>query len=518
MPNLLSFTILFPLIGALAVAGTPASSRVLIRMIALIATGLSLACGVAVFLSFDSAVAGYQFKQSLTWVEALGIQYKVGVDGINVGLILMGTIVAFAATAMSYLIVDRVKEFYLLLLVMIGGIVGAFASLDIFFFFFFHELALIPTFIMIGVWGRGENKNYATFNITLYLSAGALITLLGLVALYLTGNPRTFDIEELTRQFAQSAMPLERQNLIFPLLLFGFGILVSLWPFHTWAPLGYGAAPTATAMLHAGVLKKFGLYGLLRIALPLMPQAAQSWMQVIAYLCLGNIIYNGFVAMRQRDLNQLIGNSSVAHMGFIFLGLASLSLVGVTGAVMIMVAHGLLAALSFGISGFFYKEAGTLDMDKMGGFLQRMPFVGSAFLIAAMAGCGLPGFANFVGEAMTLFAAYQTLPWITSFAVWGGLVIAAIYMLRAVRDILHGPLPAEFDKVSDALGWWRKLPFALLFVTLLVFGIWPRTLTEKIQPAAQRIVELANSGRAVPVPQRQAVAQVETELSLSRMP
>ncbi|HEX7863195.1 MAG TPA: NADH-quinone oxidoreductase subunit M [Verrucomicrobiae bacterium] len=516
MPNLLSFTILFPLIGALAVAGTPASYRFLIRIIAIVTTALSLACGIAVFASFDPNVAGYQFKEALTWVEAIGIQYKVGVDGINVGLVLMGTIVAFAATAMSYLVVERVKEFYLLLLVMIGGILGAFASLDIFFFFFFHELALIPTFIMIGVWGRGANKNYATFNITLYLSAGALITLLGLVALYLTGNPRTFDIEELTRQFSQNAMPLARQQLIFPLLLFGFGILVSLWPFHTWAPLGYGAAPTPTAMLHAGVLKKFGLYGLLRIALPLMPQASQSWVQVIAYLCLGNIIYNGFVAMRQRDLNQLIGNSSVAHMGFIFLGLASLSLVGVTGAVMIMVAHGLLAALSFAISGYFYKEAGTLDMDKMGGFLQRMPFVGSAFLIAAMAGCGLPGFANFVGEAMTLFAAYQSLPLITSFAVWGGLVIAAIYMLRAVRDILHGPLPAEFDRMSDALGWWRKLPFALLFLALLFFGVWPRTLTEKIQPAAQRILEMATAKQPAPTSTAATVAQISSTAPLER--
>jgi NADH-quinone oxidoreductase subunit M len=518
MPNLLSFTILFPLIGALAVAGTPATNRGLIRMIALITTGLSLACGIGVFVGFDAAAVGYQFKQSLTWVEALGIQYKVGVDGINVGLILMGSIVAFAATAMSYLIVDRIKEFYLLLLVMIAGILGAFASLDIFFFFFFHELALIPTFIMIGVWGRGENKNYATFNITLYLSAGALIALIGLVALYLTGNPRTFDIEELTRQFSQNAMPLARQQLIFPLLLFGFGILVSLWPFHTWAPLGYGAAPTATAMLHAGVLKKFGLYGLLRIALPLMPQAAQSWVSVIAYLCLGNIIYNGFVAMRQRDLNQLIGNSSVAHMGFIFLGIASLSLVGVTGAVMIMVAHGLLAALSFAISGYFYKEAGTLDMDKMGGFLHRMPFVGSAFLIVAMAGCGLPGFANFVGEAMTLFAAYKSLPLIASFAVWGGLVIAAIYMLRAVRDVLHGPLPVGMESVSDAQGWPRKLPFALLFLTLLFFGIWPRALTEKIQPAAQRIVELATAGRPAPVTPGRTVAQASAATPLVSTP
>lgn len=508
MPNALSLTILFPLLGALAVACTPANYRFLIRLLALASSGLSLVCGAIVFLSFDAALAGYQFKESFSWVASLGIQYKVGVDGINVGLILMGSIVAFASTCMSYLIVDRVKEFYLLLLVMIGGILGAFASLDLFFFFFFHELALIPTFIMIGVWGRGENKNYATFNITLYLSAGALITLIGLTALYLTGNPRTFDIEELTRQFSQTAMPLGTQRLIFPLLLLGFGILVSLWPFHTWAPLGYGAAPTATAMLHAGVLKKFGLYGLLRIALPLMPQAAQSWVVVISYLCLGNIIYNGFVAMRQRDLNQLIGNSSVAHMGFIFLGLASLSLVGITGAVMIMVAHGFLAALSFAISGYFHKEAGTLDMDKMGGFLQRMPFVGSAFLIAVMAGCGLPGFANFVGEAMTLFAAYQTMPLITSIAVWGGLVIAAIYMLRAAREILHGPLPEDMARISDATGWWRKLPFALLFIALLFFGVWPRALTEKIQPAAQQIVNLLKSGDAPPAGLPPSVAQV----------
>jgi NADH-quinone oxidoreductase subunit M len=509
MPNALSLTILFPLLGALGIAFTPANYRFLIRLIALAATGLALICGLVVFLSFDPALVGYQFKQAVSWVEALGIQYKVGVDGINVGLIFMGTIVAFAATCMSYLITERVKEFYLLLLVMVSGILGAFASLDLFFFFFFHELALIPTFIMIGVWGRGENKNYATFNITLYLSAGALITLIGLTALYLSGNPRTFDVEQLTAQFQQNPMALGTQSLIFPFLLFGFGILVSLWPFHTWAPLGYGAAPTPAAMLHAGVLKKFGLYGLLRIALPLMPQAAQSWTHVIAHLCLGNIVYNGFVAMRQRDFNLLIGNSSVAHMGFVFLGLASLNLVGITGAVVIMVAHGLLAALSFAISGHFYKQAGTLDMDQMGGFLQRMPFVGSAFVVAAMAGCGLPGFANFIGEAMTLFGAYQQMSLIVSFAVWGGLVIGAVYMLRAVRDILHGPIgsAAELPALSDAQGWWRKLPFALLFVTLFAFGVWPRTLTEKIQPSAERIVAMATAKAAPTAPVK--VAQTE---------
>jgi NADH-quinone oxidoreductase subunit M len=496
MPNALSLSIFLPLLGALAVALTPATYRFLIRVIALVSTGLSLLCGLWVFLRFDASLGGYQFKQAVSWVDALGIQYKVGVDGINVGIILMGVIVAFAATCVSYTITERVKEFYLLLLVMIGGIIGAFASLDLFFFFAFHELALIPTFIMIGVWGRGENRNYATFNITLYLTLGALITLLGLTALYLSGNPRTFDLEQLTAQFQQNPLPATAQQFIFPFLLFGFGILVSLWPFHTWAPLGYGAAPTATAMLHAGVLKKFGLYGLLRIALPLLPQAWQLWVNVIIVLCLGNILYNGFVAMRQRDLNQLIGNSSVAHMGFVFLGLASLTLVGVTGAVLIMVAHGLLAALSFAISGYLDKEAGTLDMDKMGGFLAKMPFVGSAFLMAAMAGCGLPGFANFAGEALTLFGAYSRFPLAVSLAVWGGLIIAAVYMLRAVRAILHGPLPEDMARVKDAQGWWRKLPFALLFSALLIFGIWPRALTDKIQPPARRIVEMAT--RTVP--------------------
>jgi NADH-quinone oxidoreductase subunit M len=243
-----------------------------------------------------------------------------------------------------------------------------------------------------------------------------------------------------------------------------------------------------------------------------MPEAAQSWVHVIGFLCLGNIVYNGFVAMRQRDLNQLIGNSSVAHMGFVFLGLASLSILGVTGAVMIMIAHGLLAALSFAISGYLARETGTLDMDKMGGLLQKMPFIGSAFLVAAMAGCGLPGFANFVGEAMTLFAAYKSLSIVTSIAVWGGLVIAAIYMLRAVRSVLHGPLPPELERVSDAQGWWRKLPFALLFGALLLFGSWPRALTEKIQPSAERIV--SSIWRQPSVPGTAASSQSPQNISM----
>jgi NADH-quinone oxidoreductase subunit M len=332
---MLTSIILIPFLTALVLLCIPGRYRFLVRILAILATFLTLVLALKMFIGFEGAPAGeggYKYLQRIPWVEALRINYLVGVDGINVGLILMGALVAFASVCVSWEIQSREKEFYVLLMIMIGGVLGAFASLDLFFFYAFHELALVPTFIMIGIWGRGPDKNYATFNITLYLSAGALIALFGLIALYLQvpAANRTSNIIELTQYFAGKPMAVGAQSFIFPLLLFGFGILVSLWPFHTWAPLGYGAAPTATAMLHAGVLKKFGLYGLIRIALPLMPSAAQSWLGILAVLCLGNIVYCGWVAMRQRDLNQMIGNSSVAHMGFAFLGLASLNLIGVT--------------------------------------------------------------------------------------------------------------------------------------------------------------------------------------------
>src|SRR5438477_65531 len=437
----LTAIVILPFLTAIGLAFVPVKFRFVMRLVALGTTLLVALLGVVLFWRFDTGTEGYQFVTTipLLGADALGIKCRLGVDGINIGLILMGTLVAFAAACVSWEIKEREKEYYILLLLMTGGILGAFASLDLFFFYFFHELALVPTFIMIGVWGRGENKNYATFQITLYLSLGALIALIGLIALYLQlpVGQRTFDMREITDYFRANPMSSSAQQFIFPLLMFGFGILVALWPFHTWAPLGYGSAPTATAMLHAGVLKKFGLYGLIRIALPLLPEGAQApllpsglfahfplwllpegiqnWLQSLsgldwlALLCLGNILYCGLVAMRQKDLNLLIGNSSVAHMGFVFLGIASLSLVGVTGAVVVMVAHGLLAALTFGLSGYLYQQTRTLDMTQMGGLLQRLPFIGAAMVMAMLAGCGLPGLGNFVGVMLVFFGLWKSV-------------------------------------------------------------------------------------------------------------
>lgn len=529
-----TLTLIFalPLLAAIALAFVPRNFAIVMRAVAVGVTFVTMLLAVFMFWQFNGATAdasGYRFVTTIPGLgaESLGMACKLGVDGLNVGLVLMGAIVAFAAACCSFEIKSREKEFYILLLTMTGGILGAFMSLDLFFFYFFHELALVPTFIMIGVWGRGEKKNYATFQITLYLSIGALLALIGLIALYLQvpAGERTFDIPTLTKYFADNTMAASAQNFIFPLLLFGFGILVSLWPFHSWAALGYGSAPSATAMLHAGVLKKFGIYALIRVALPMMPLGTQagiyvpqslllyfpfswmpefaqewlagagtSWLNLLAWLALGNVLYVGWVAMRQKNLNLLIGNSSVAHMGMIFLGIASLNLIGVTGAVVIMVAHGFLAALTFGLSGYIYSQTGTLEMSELGGLAKKLRFIGVAFVMAAMAGCGLPGFLNFVGEVSVLFGAWQvtTLRGITVLAVWGALIIGAIYMLRAVRASLHGEMAEKWANLSDA-NLWRKLPYALLIASLLVFGFFPRLLTDKVKPVTEEIVKMATA-------------------------
>jgi NADH-quinone oxidoreductase subunit M len=222
----------------------------------------------------------------------------------------------------------------------------------------------------------------------------------------------------------------------------------------------------------------------------MLPDAAQSWLHIISILCLGNILHVGLVAIRQKHLNLLIGNSSVAHMGFIFLGLVSLNLIGITGAVVVMIAHGFLAALSFAVNGYLYQQTGTFEMKDWGGLLRKLPFIGSALIMAALAGCGLPGFANFVGEVMVFFSAWKTFPIPTVLALWGGLVIGAVYMLRAVRTSMHGPLPEKWTHITDASSW-RKVPFVLLLGALIVLGCIPRLLTDKIKPSAEEIVKLA---------------------------
>ena len=493
----LFFIVMLPLFAGLVVGVIPGDRTSAIRGVTLGASGLTALLALVAFCSFDPD-GGLQFETEWTWVESLGLKFYLAADGINIGIIFMGAVVAFAAVCCAGDVTHRIKEFYFLLNLMICGILGAFASMDLFFFYFFHELALVPTFIMIGVWGRGQNRNYATYKITLYLSFGALLALIGLIGVYVQTGAESFSIPDLMKAVEEKPIMESAQQWIFPLLMFGFGILVSLWPFHTWAPLGYGAAPTATAMLHAGVLKKFGLYGLIRVAIPMAPAGSQTWLEVLAWLALANLLFCGLVAVRQKDLNQLIGNSSVAHMGFIFLGIASLNVIGLTGAVLVMIAHGLLAALAFGLSGHLYQQHGSLDMTRMGGLLRKMPLAGTALLMAMMAGCGLPGFANFAGEITIFFAAWSAgFQIITVIAAWSALVIGGLYMLRAIRNILHGSQGEDWDNASDAKPLVATA-FGLLLAMLLVFGFAPNLLTKRINSEVEKIVRLAKPEGAAP--------------------
>jgi NADH-quinone oxidoreductase subunit M len=530
MSILLPLIVGTPLVAAVLLCFVPRNYRFIMQVVAVAATFLSMLFAFRLFFHFDAVAAdadGYRYVSEIPWLgsKALGIACRLGVDGINVGLVFMGAIVAFAAAFCSWEIKEREKEFYILLLMMSGGILAAFASLNMFYLYFFHELALVPTFIMIGVWGRGENRNYATFKITIYLTIGALIALIGLIALYIKSGAETFDIPTLTRHLQSHPLALGVQGALFPLLLFGFGILISLWPFHTWAPMGYGSAPTPAAMLHAGVLKKFGLYGLIRIAIPFMPQAAAHWSSVIGWLCLGNILYCGLVAMKQKDLNYLIGYSSVAHMGFIFLGIASLNLIGITGAVLVMIAHGLLAALTFGLSGYIYKRTGTSEMAEMGGLLRRLQFSGALLIMALFAGCGLPGFANFAGEITVFFGAWknESLHVVTIIAVWGALVTGAVYMLRTIRTVLHGELPEKHEKVTESDLPFIKIPYLLLLVVLIVLGFFPAILSDKIRPDAERLLKNVNVNAASmkadsALPQSAAIVPAVAHASLSSAP
>jgi NADH-quinone oxidoreductase subunit M len=435
---------------------------------------------------------GYAFLTSYdTGLRGLGVSLTLGLNGISLPLFVLAGVVGLAAGLYAIQSgAERLKLYLMLLLVMQGGLMGVFASVDVFFFYFFHELALIPTFIMVGVWG-GRDRRYAAMQMTIYLTAGAMISLLGLIALYWKSGAETFDLITLREIIARTPVHLADQRVIFGLLLFGFGILVSLWPLHTWAPLGYGAAPSSAAMLHAGVLKKFGLYGLIQIALPLLPAGAQHWSHLLALLALGNVLVVGVITMAQRDLKQVIGYSSVMHMGYAFLGLACLSTLGAGGVVLLMVAHGLSVALLFLLSTSIYHRTRTFDLNEMGGLAQKTPVLAALFVAATFASIGLPGFANFCGEITIFFALWNFSHWITVAAV-AGVVISAIYGLRAAARVFFGPPTEAFARVAAEkppadLAWSERAPALLLLAMLLFVGFWPKSFSTQIDAALKSI-------------------------------
>ncbi len=499
MDILLTIAVLLPLIAAFVLFLFPARKPKAIRALAIFATGVSLLITLTLFGKFDRTSGGYQFVHSIPWLPSYGCSLKFGVDGISMTLLLLVGFISFCGTLISTEIHDREKEYYILFLALTTGISGTFATMDLFFFYFFYEMAVIPMYLLIGMWGslppgkHGRTKEYATMKLTLYLTAGAVLALVGLLAIYFVGG--TLDIERL-----QHSVWLSRntQMTAFPCLLFGFGFLASMWPFHTWSPLGYAAAPTAASMMHAGVLKKTGAYGIIRLALPLLPEGARHWANLLAVLACFNILYAGWAAMTQKDWKFVIGYSSVSHMGYVFLGIATLNLVGVSGAVLLMFAHGLMAALTFALIGFFYHQTHNRYVPDLSGLARKIPFIGVCMVMAVMASSGLPGFANFVSELMVFLGSWQRGSVVfrvaTICAVWG-IVVTATYMLRAVRASFFGPLDEKWSMLKDAVTLRQKFPYALLLAALLTVGFWPRLLTDIIQQSvATSIVSRLSTG------------------------
>jgi len=482
---MLLFLVLCPIIAAIAIiAGAPA------RLTALVAAISNLFVTLTLLSRFDRVAAGFQFVSSFLVSADWQIHFAFGIDGLSLLMLLLATIVTVAAVWFTGKIDNYERAFYACLLLISGGAIGAFVSIDLFFFYAFHELALIPTFLLIGIWGTG-NRSVAAWKITIYLTLGSFVLLIGLILLYqsLPATTRTFDIRELQAATAAHAIAAPTQRHIYLLLLIGFGVLISLFPFHSWAPEAYASAPAPAAMLHAGVLKKFGLYGLLRLAIPMLPDGAHYWMYLLVILLLGNIIYIGLVTIAQKQLDWMLGYSSVMHMGYIFLGIASANILGTTGAAALIFAHGLSIALLFAVAGQIRNRTGTLLFDDLGGLAKVMPFAGLAFGFAAFAAIGLPGFANFASEILIFFGAirngwemqrFHIFQIATVLALWG-IVISTVYMLRAYRSTFMGTINERWGKVVD-LGTGLRLPVVLLVAGLIWFGFFPQTLVRMVTP------------------------------------
>ena len=444
--------------------------------------------GLILFVNFDSALGGYCFEvfYPQMGLQELKITFHLGLNGVSSPLFAMAGIVGLAAgLAAIHSGADRLRLYLALLLIMQSGLMGLFASIDLFFYYLFHEFALIPTFIMIGLWG-GRDRRSVALEITIYLTLGALISLGGLVALNVLVDAEKFDFPSLSSALAETALADSTEYKIFGLLLFGFGILVALFPFHTWAAKGYEAAPTSVSMLHAGVLKKFGLYGLIQIAVPLLPEGAREWSPYLMWLALGNILFVGFVTMAQTNLKSMVGYGSVMHMGYCFLGVAACTALGAGAGVMLMVAHGLSVSVMFLLATQIQKRSGTFEMNEMGGLGTKTPILACFFIAASLATIGLPGFGNFWGE----FGVFLSLGQKPDHHLFLGLaalgiIISAIFGLRAVAKIFYGPSSDELlehvkkNPISD-LRLHEIVPAGIILLALLFLGFWPRGISDRI--------------------------------------
>jgi NADH-quinone oxidoreductase subunit M len=435
-----------------------------------------------VFVTYDYHAGGYQFAGSVIWLmEPLNINFSFGIDGISAPMILLTGIVMLAGTIMSWNIKYRTKDFFVLFMFLVAGVVGTFSVRDIFFLFFFYELAVLPMFPLIAVWGNTTDfgsflrtKEYSAMKLTLYLVAGSALVWIGIIALFIeTTNvgSGTFSIETLSQMSEDGVFSQKFQLIFFPFFMIGFGVLAGLWPFHTWSPDGHVAAPTAVSMIHAGVLMKLGAYGIIRIGMTILPDGASGWMPLLMGLGTVNVLYGAVSAMGQRDLKYVIGYSSVSHMGLVLMGLATLNPIGVTGAVLQMFSHGIMTALFFAVVGMIYERTHTRDITMLGGLAHKMTFTVILFAVAGLTSLGLPGLSGFVAEILIFVGVFKTAAPLAVLAVIGA-AITAVYVLRLLAKAFFGPIDSKWENLTD--GEPRELITNGLLAGIILFvGLWP---------------------------------------------
>jgi len=497
----LTLLLVFPLLTALAILLCRGQAAV--RLTAL--TGAVLQLGYASFILVDylqQRAAGNtapmldQIRYS--WFKSLNIEYHVGVDGISIAMILLTAVVVIAGILVSWNINKLTKEFFFLIALLSLGAYGFFISLDLFVLFFFLEIAVIPKFLLIGIWGSGR-KEYSALKLALMLMGGSALVLIGLLVLYFStgigGTQHSFDL----LQIAQLHLPLQTQMIIFPLLFVGFGVFTAMFPFHTWAPDGHSSAPTAASMFLAGISMKLGGYGCLRVATYLMPEAAHQYSWIIILLSTIAIIYGAFATLMQTDLKYINAYSSVSHCGFVLFGIGMLTKTAITGAVLQMVSHGLMTALFFAAIGMIYERTHTRQLAQLGGLLKTIPFIITVFVIAGLCSLGLPGLSGFVAEMTVFMGSWQnadTYYRLATVLACASIVVTAVYILRAVGATGMGPIKnLEFLKFKDA-NWNEKLASVTLIVCILAIGLAPLWLNNLVSPDTKIIMDQVSRGIA----------------------
>jgi NADH-quinone oxidoreductase subunit M len=466
-----------------------------VRLVSAIGMGIQLVlAGVLIFMYLSARHAGNTdemlFVKDYLWYSSLNIHYAVGVDGISVAMIGLTSIVVIAGIFASWEVEFLRREFFISLILLATGVFGFFISIDLFTMFLFYELAVIPMYLLIGIWGTGP-KEYSAMKLTLMLMGGSALLLVGLLGIYFNSSPDggqlTFNILEISK----ITIPMSAQRLFFPLTFVGFGVLGALFPFHTWSPDGHASAPTAVSMLHAGVLMKLGGYGAFRVAIFLMPQAAHELSWIFIILTATSVVYGAFGAIVQKDLKYINAYSSVSHCGLVLFAILMMNKTAMNGAVIQMISHGLMTALFFALIGMIYGRTHTRLINEMGGLMKVIPFLSVCYVIAGLASLGLPGLSGFVAEMTVFFGAFQhPEPFyrVVTIVAVSSIVITAVYILRVVAVLLLGPTTNEhFNHFPDAK-WFEKISVVTLIGSVAAIGLAPLWLSNMIGVSLQPIV------------------------------